>query len=99
MSWDAPLTDWVKDIETYSNKEIRKMTREAFIRIKQRTPEDSGQLKAGWYLKYMKENGILEAKIVNDVEYVVFVELGTYKMAGAHMVEQTLNELAEGVIK
>ena len=92
------LTSWIAEVEEYTNAEIRRMTEHAFQRILARTPVRTGRLKAGWVLHYALNQGILEATIINEVEYVLFVEYGTYKMAPRAMVEQTLRELEEGLL-
>lgn len=92
------LTDFIDDVKRYANDEIRRMTQTAFERILERTPVRTGRLKAGWALEYMLNEGVIESVIYNDVPYVIFVENGTYKMAPRHMVEQTLNELEQGLI-
>lgn len=96
--WDAPLTDWIEEIKEYTNAEVVQMSKEALERIKARTPVASGQLRDGWQLEQMIEDGIMSVEIINDIEYVLFAEYGTDKYAGKFMVEQTLNELAEGTI-
>ena len=51
--------------------------------IKQRTPVDTGTLKSNWHVD-LEGYGL---RIVNDTPYAPFVELGTRKMRGRHMVE------------
>jgi len=96
--WDAPLSDWTEEIKLYTNKEVKRMATEAISKIKARTPSLSGKLRAAWYMEQMIEEGLLSITIINKVEYGIFVEYGTHRVAGRYMMEQTFNELVEGVI-
>lgn len=51
--------------------------------IKERTPVDTGTLKRNWEVD-LEGYGL---RIENPTPYAPFVELGTRKMAGRHMVE------------
>lgn len=63
----------------------------AEMRIKQRTPVDTGRLRASWDLK-LANKGL---SIVNPQPYAGFVDLGTRKMAARPMVEPTVTEAQE----
>lgn len=58
---------------------------EVLSKIKDRTPVSTGTLNSSWILN----NNIIS----NDTPYAGYVEEGTYKMPGAHMVQQTIAEL------
>lgn len=96
--WDKPLTDWMDVVEKYTNDEIHRMTTGAFESIKEKTPVDSGRLQAAWFVKEMMSQGIISTEIINEEEYVIFIEYGNSKVAGRYMVETTLNQLIEGTI-
>ena len=57
--------------------------------IKARTPVDTGTLKRSWDID-LEGQGL---RITNDAPYAPFVELGTKKMAGFHMVERSMPEI------
>lgn len=62
---------------------------EEFItRVRNRTPVDTGRLRAGWDIG----NSGKTVVVVNDVEYASYVEDGTEHMRGAHMLKVTLAE-------
>ena len=92
------FTSWMDEVVFATNLEIRQMAARAFQRILERTPVRTGRLKAGWSLELLESSGLVEAKIVNDVEYAVFVENGTPKMAPRHMVALTMLELEQGLL-
>jgi len=96
--WDRPLESWVDEIKEDLNKEIQRLAHAAFEKILERTPVNTGRLKAGWSLRMMEEQGIVSAVIQNNVPYVVFVEYGTPHTAPRAMVEMTLMELERGLL-
>ena len=57
-------------------------------RVKIRTPVDTGRLQAGWRSEVKPG----EIDILNPVPYCDYVEDGTPKMAGVHMLKVTASE-------
>lgn len=57
-------------------------------RVKDKTPVDTGRLRAGWEVQ--ATTGALD--LTNAVPYAGFVELGTSKMAPRAMLRRTLLE-------
>lgn len=73
---------------------------EFIVRVKKRTPyppgfnpgsgkKVTGKLKRSWGAKGVNKNG---GTIFNDADYAQYVDKGTEKMNGAHMVAKTINE-------
>jgi len=60
-------------------------------RVKRKTPVRTGRLQAGWAADVEEE----EISIYNDVEYAEYVEDGTERMSGAHMLKATAAETDE----
>jgi len=70
--------------------ELEEKFKEEFLhRVAQRTPVRTGALKAGW--EWDEQGDSLY--FTNDVEYAIFVEQGTSKMAPRMMVGTTLLEV------
>lgn len=64
---------------------------EVVTRIRYRTPVRTGALQRGWGLN--KINNIYE--ITNEESYATYVESGTDKRAGVHMVRISIEELQQ----
>ena len=94
MDW--VLTDHIEEIDELTNAQIRRIAQRAFNVIKKRTPVRTGTLRRGWELIHQRVGGVIQSIARNEVEYVGFVEYGTSKMEGAHMVESVLWELDNG---
>lgn len=54
------------------------------------TPVDTGKLRKGW--QGPNPAGKWSYKVENDVEYAMFVEKGTRKMAGRHMLANAVHK-------
>jgi hypothetical protein len=90
----------IRDRLTSPQKKFAQTFADDFIqRVKVRTPNppslradgsgpSTGNLKRGWKAKVSKT----QVTIYNDVEYANYVEDGTDKMPGAHMLKTTANE-------
>lgn len=94
--WDAPVTDWIGEVKMATNKEILSIAKQAFDKIRARTPVVTGKLKAAWVFEEMVNEGLISVSIVNKEEYVLMIEYGTVATGGRYMVERTINELVEG---
>jgi len=79
--------DKVMDITDEMEEEFLK---ESLKRIKARTPVQSGTARDGWFIK--------SGSIFNRVDYVKFLELGTWKMRPIAMVKRTAAE-ADQILK
>lgn len=55
--------------------------------IQDATPVKTGKLKAGWKMKPITEVGDM-VEVTNNVEYAIYVNDGTHKMAPRLMVEK-----------
>ena len=53
---------------------------------KVRTPVRTGNLRNGWHTDVTRNGGNVHGEVSNPVEYAVYVEKGTFKMAGRHML-------------
>jgi len=60
-------------------------------RVAQRTPVDTGHLRASWDTRVSSS----QITISNDAEYAGYVEEGTEYMEGAHMLKTTMSEIPE----
>ena len=94
--WDAPITDFIDVIKTASNVEIKAIAKSAFDKIRERTPVQTGELKAAWIYEEAMAQGLIEIVIENKKEYVLMVEYGTVYTGGRYMLERTINEIVEG---
>lgn len=63
----------------------------AALTVRNRTPVDTGNLKANWSFESTK-NGL---RYVNSAPYAGFVELGTSKMAGRFMLSSSLPDIQD----
>ena len=57
-------------------------------RVEDRTPVDTGHLQNSWAIASDADSIVIN----NDAEYASYVEHGTSRMAGAHMLAVTLSE-------
>ena len=80
----------VEDLDRVATEFVNQVAKEQFDRIVQRTPVREGTARDGWVLT--PAAGATPATISNDVEHVIYLELGTYKMAPRAMVRLTLEE-------
>ena len=55
------------------------------------TPVKTGHLRRGW--KGPTSKGKWEYEVANAVEYAMYVEKGTFRFAGRHMLEQAVHEV------
>ena len=68
---------------------------EVFARIKNRTPVDTGRARAGWQMSAPVETPTFtEITISNQVNYVVWLEVGSSRQAPQGMLRVTLNEMS-----
>lgn len=85
-----------KPLKNALNEECQRF----LVLVKPRTPVDTGHLRASWSVEPASGSGLnLTAYIVNPVEYARYVEYGTYKYAGAHMAETSMNALRPAMSK
>ena len=68
-----------KAIEAATKKTANDVKRTAMMT----TPVRTGVLRRNWN---MNEEGKWEYEVSNEVEYAIYVEHGTWKMAGRHML-------------
>lgn len=84
----AKITDRLKNTDDVFADEFAK---EFVSRVKVRTPVDTGRLQSGWDAHVTKDAITIE----NLTPYAGFVEDGTDRMSGAHMLKTTMSEVDE----
>lgn len=62
---------------------------EFMMRCAMRTPVDTGRARDGYYVKHNGETWL----IMNKMDYVKYLEYGTYKMAPHAMIQTTMLEM------
>jgi len=66
-----------------------------FVNIKNATPVDTGRAKSGWRIATVKnEKFLVQYRITNNVEYIVFLEFGHSKQAPKGMVRINLDKFS-----
>lgn len=65
---------------------------ETYEGVRNRTPVRKGTAKAGWEKQNIKKLGD-DGGVGNDVDYIVYLEDGTAKMAPRNMVKRTLQDV------
>ena len=53
---------------------------------KRRTPVDTGTLRNSWHTDVERNGKVIHVEVGSNVEYAVYVEFGTSKMTGRHML-------------
>jgi len=72
----------LEEFEESIKKAKKKTMEKAVIALKEATPVDTGEARDGWKLK--------KDAIVNDVEYIDYLNHGSSKQAPSHFIEKTL---------
>lgn len=80
------LEDWVLD---NANGAAEDMLKEA----RARTPVNTGRAKAGWEVIESKRIGE-SAYVANDVDYIVYLEDGTSRMAPNNMAKAAMDKVS-----
>lgn len=70
---------------------VQEVAQEIKQRVQRRTPVRTGNARDGWEVQIEGSS----ARITNEVEYVHFLENGTYKMAPFYMVRTTMQEVPQ----
>lgn len=76
-------------------KVIEEVTAEFKERVQIRTPVRTGRAQGGWQTSIQGESGNTSGRIFNEVPYVGYLEDGTSKMEGFHMVAVTMEEVPD----
>lgn len=66
---------------------------------KRRTPVDTGTLRNGFHTDVVVNGTTVHVDIGNNVEYAVYVEFGTSKMGGRHMLANGVAATARWLAK
>ena len=95
--WTDPKL--LNDLNTFMFKFMNEAGQELIIRVKLRTPVDTGALRAAWQVSKCKKDGNeYYIEIENDMDYASFVESGTVSREwkwknGAFMLAKSMNEM------
>ena len=89
---DEEIRKFEKQLEKEVNDMIYINGVQLFKKIIDRTPVVTGTLKDGWKFNSSKVDGYTAIDITNDVEYAIYVEEGTDKFSGRHMVDLSVAE-------
>lgn len=89
----AALQRALHEIGQQTRQQFDALAQVLFEQIRERTPEDSGQARAGWTLRV--ERGSLTWLIENREPHIVALEYGSSAQAPAGMVRVTLAEATE----
>ena len=110
-SFRLDIQKWVEKAGDRADLVVRETALNLFTKIKFKTPVDTGRLRAAWGVgvNVVPKGGndfaatLATAKagdriyLANNVEYAVFVEFGTAKMAPRAMVRTTVDEFQSAV--
>ena len=110
-SFRVDIAKFVEKAGDRADLVVRELALDLFTKVKFKTPVDTGRLRAAWGVgvnvlpKGGNEAGMAlqTAKagdtiyIANNVEYAVYVEFGTSKMAPRAMVRTTVDEFQAAV--
>lgn len=82
------LNDWIV-------KQSNLKMQEVVDGVKEKTPVKTGRARDGWQVEQdIKQVGDT-GRIVNEVPYIGWLNFGTDRMSGHHMVERTLQEVSK----
>jgi hypothetical protein len=80
-----------QEVKRLANDDIESKIDYATKTLREVTPVDSGVARAGWKNQKTKNsNELVEAKIINDVEYISILNNGHSKQAPKYFIEQVL---------
>lgn len=91
--WYAPQI--VDELKGASIRALNRLAKKAINRAKQYTPVDTGRLQESIKVFEISEkNGLINISWGSDVEYALYVELGTVFMTGHYMMTRAQEEVS-----
>ena len=80
-----------EEVERLANMEIEERIDFATETLKVVTPVDTGKARRGWRNEIRKDyDGFVDGEIINEVEYIEYLNNGHSKQAPKYFIEQVL---------